>query len=244
MAFTQIVGTPLELFLSYQETDLTTGAVDHLVGPIQLAFIQVPASVSQQLQTPLDALFNSLWAQFQPTVATQLDAAVQSAVGGSAYNLQTQVPGSGTLSAQVGAITLGMSAMLPPGTVGKQIALSFAVPGFVVKFDETTAGPFGAWADPAYKLTFDGELRINVAIPENPRIALAFAVDFVTHGIQGQREQRLRHHRRDKPSDLQPGREHQASAAYGHFAGHLDSSARGSLRRALECFRRRCEPRL
>ena len=74
--------------------------------------------------------------------------------------------------------------MLPIGSTGAQLTLSYLVPGVSVDFSETTGGIWGSWADPTYHLTFDGELEIDVAVPDQTTIPLAVRALFHARNLQ------------------------------------------------------------
>lgn len=94
-----------------------------------------------------------------------------------AYDIRVAVPSRGSLRAQVGNLSSGMLETLPLGAAGRQLTLSFDLPGFFVTFSDAI---YGRPVDPRYWLSFNGAIRVMVAVPTDPRTPLGVKVQFHT----------------------------------------------------------------
>jgi hypothetical protein len=185
MSYSDINGTPLLIELYFVNRDSAPPPSAHSLAIVQGALpqLQLPPSAQNALTTPLDQFFDDSWKQLQGIAQSMVQQAVQGAQP-NAYNIQVSLPAGGSLRAQVGNVSPGMLDTLPPGTPAAQLTLVYSVPGFSVSFNETTSGIFGSWADPSYKLTFDGAIEITIAVPNNPLIPLGAKAQFITTNMQ------------------------------------------------------------
>jgi hypothetical protein len=193
MGFSDIQDTPAQISLFFVNVDATPPPFPHPLGGVAGTIIraillsQLPQSaqdaLNQLLSTPLDQVFDQAWNELHGTAQGMVLQAVQSAVP-NAYSINASLPPKGALRASVGGLAPGMLDSLPPGTTGMQLTLSYFLSGFSVSFRETTSGIFGAWADPSYNLTFDGEIEINIAVPSESFIPIGAKAEFLTHNMQ------------------------------------------------------------
>jgi len=197
MSYTAIAGTPLQIALSFAEGSdpphsLTTQPLiwDGSLSPLGklLGALISPNVVAalQQLVTPLDQVFAAQWTDAGTQSSAQ--AAVQQAIVAAkpdAYAIGVTIPRQGTLRAETGNLSQALSDAMPPGTTARQLTLSYLVPGFQASFRETTNSVWGSWADPSYELTFDGELEIAIAIPDDPRVAPVARAVFWARDLNG-----------------------------------------------------------
>jgi hypothetical protein len=100
---TSIQGTPLQLNLIFNDLDWRAGSLR-----------QVPPGGAAKPSS------------------TMLGGAMRSAAS-NAYDIDAQLPGRGSLGADVGGISIGMQDTLPPGVNGKQLTLSYSLPGIRIK---------------------------------------------------------------------------------------------------------------
>lgn len=136
--------------------------------------------------TPLDQILGNLWTD--PSTQSTAQTAVRQAVlsqRANTYNIKVTIPQQGSLRAQVGNVSPGLAATLPPGTQAVQLTISFTIPGFDVTFKETTNSVWGSWADPAYDLKFDGEVEIAIAVPADPRVTAGATAVFWARNLDG-----------------------------------------------------------
>jgi hypothetical protein len=155
--------------------------------------MQLSALFNNLFSQTLDAKVNSDWQNDQTYANTQILTSIVQSVP-SAYNIQTSYPKSGTLSAQVtsGFTDPGIISQFPPGTQGSELRLNLALPGIRTTFNtawnvqgiQSQGGggyfntAWGSSANPAFFISFDGDLGINIGVPTNPSIPLAAVVEF------------------------------------------------------------------
>lgn len=171
-------------------------------GPIILPILKLPsqteASVEKLLGTGLPQIFQQLWVGQQSNIANQISNAVSTAASGS-YGVTATIPQTGgTLRASVDALGSETAGLLPPTSSGEaqpgsQLSLSFSVSGIEVNFSDPSdiilvlagfLGLFGASvATPTWKFTFDGQLNVNLAVPNDASVPMGFAVEFVANNI-------------------------------------------------------------
>jgi hypothetical protein len=193
MGSSDIQDTPVQITLFFVNADSPPppqphplgGAAGTIIRTILLA--QLPQSaadaLNQLLSTPLDQIFDQAWNQLQGTAQNMAQRAVQSAQP-NAYNVSAAFPSKGTLSAAVGNVSPGLLDTLPPGTPAMQLTFSYSLPGVNLSFSETTSGIFGSWADPSYNLTFDAEIEIAIAVPNDTTIPLGAKAEFLAQNMQ------------------------------------------------------------
>jgi hypothetical protein len=149
-------------------------------------------------------VFDQLWSSQQDNVKSQLQAAIQSSRS-DAFDIQVvNLPTQGTLLAAVsrdtsqgGDISQGLADTLPLGTVARQLTLIYRVPGIQVTWKEkSSTAPYWAatpetlpatggevvWG-PSYTLSFDGELEIDIAIPDDPTFPIGAFVPQLTRWV-------------------------------------------------------------
>jgi hypothetical protein len=208
MSFSDIIGTPLHFILTFTRAGLADNPPPEdidLGAPASVVFrtlllSKLPQAVADALTaaltTPLDRTFDQLWADNRDTIGGMVKAAIQQSTPG-AYDIFTIVPDKGTLRAEVTGLSIGIQPLFPPGTTGKQLNLSYSVPGFNGLFTKPTDSIFGKWADPTFSFSFDGEVLIFIGVPDSARIPIstvgppptaAVRVEFATHNTSGSPE--------------------------------------------------------
>jgi hypothetical protein len=149
----------------------------------------VAGSVQTLLGTPLDALFDEAWSNSVATAQNLIEQAIVDSVGSSAEEITVNLPGQGTLRADIGPVSSALSAQLPPGTTAKQLTLGYFLPGIKFSYKESSGflgGIFnfgGDWTDPSYNGSFDGELEVDIAVPSDPRVPLVISAQFNSTNI-------------------------------------------------------------
>jgi hypothetical protein len=96
-----------------------------------------------------------------------------------AYNIIPTLPPKGKLFAAAwGDVGPGMADSLPLGTVARQLTLIYRIPGIYVAWTEKTDG-----LEVGLNLSFDGELQVSIAVPNDPTFPIGALVPQLTRWV-------------------------------------------------------------
>jgi hypothetical protein len=188
VSYSNIVGTPVQIDLRFVPVDAVPPPSDHVLGGFAGVFFRQlieqeltsPDDLERLLKTPLDQTFDTAWAGQMAAAQAQVIKAIQDA-DSKAYDINPMFPVTGTLRAQVGALTPVLLDTVPVGTNALQLTLSYLLPSVRVNFSEKA--PFYL-PDPKLKVTFDAEFLIYIAVPDQPWIPFGVKSAFVTSNTQ------------------------------------------------------------
>ena len=184
MDISEIAGTALRLDLAFVwawEGPPPTGKP--LAGPAgALLRAEVEARLAPDravaldalLGTPLDRIFDDVWADLRPLIAERLRAQVKRERP-SAYGVAPALAARGTLRAgtdERGDVT--------------RLTLGYLVPGVSVTWLEASSAAIGSYLDASCELAFDAELTLHVDVPKDPgaEAGLRTSVEFAAPGAR------------------------------------------------------------
>lgn len=175
-----ITGSLLAVWLNFQNKGTTGPQTDH---PL-LAFsglLNLPPDVVTILENPLSATMDQIWAGIKDTngqtMLNRTDALVRRKIstvgqilgnGYTAYNISVNLPTTGTLLAAVDSLP---GPQVPGGS--QIITLRYQINGVSANFAVTTPYTGGLLSDPAYNLTFDITVLIQIILPSSPGLIAA-----------------------------------------------------------------------
>ena len=178
----QIQGTPVLVNALYVPIIGTPPPSAHLLGygsgTFLEALLSLPPQVQTLLGTPLDQLFQNDWSSLQGTAQNQARQAIQSA-SSSIYNVSpVSTPQQGTLQAYTTPVNSFWRNWGHNGTV---LSLIYSLPGWSVSFKYST----GSIApDPAYNVSFDGAISVDIGVPADTSVPLYIAAEFDATNFQ------------------------------------------------------------
>lgn len=195
-----ISSTPLQVILKFAQVDSRSTPTSHpLSGQSGSAVLyrslllqQVDSASHPALQkfltTPLQQIFDEPWSSLNSSSdpsqrpATLISNAIKSTES-RANAIQVNVPPTEKLMAIAGNVSIGIREIFPAQQPVHQLTLAYHLPGIASIFNVTTNSPFGSWADPRIKLTFDGRFMVEIAVPSNPEIPLGINTEFITDNV-------------------------------------------------------------
>ncbi len=172
MTWTTIANTPLQIDVRFDENGDGVLRSHPVVGNGQLTELVelvLPSAVAelQPLLTPLDQRLSTFWtsATVQNEVHSRIVANMQ---GGPVYGVEVSIPQEGMLRALTQPVTIAADLLPAPSAPSTQLTLSFQVPGFTGSLK--VASEVASFLDAQYNFSFDGELRLFLAVPHDPRL--------------------------------------------------------------------------